>query len=173
MNWAQVRLLVTDFDGVHTDDAVYVDQDGRETVRCLRADGYGISRLKAAGIPVVVLSAEVNPVVYARCQKLDIVGYQGVTASKRAMLDPICERAGVELSEVCYMGNDLNDLECLQAVGFPVVVRNAEPALRKALPFPAAAHLAPEPFYLTERAGGYGAVREVCDRILEARHGQR
>ena len=187
MNWANVRLLVTDFDGVHTADAVYVDQNGVESVRCLRADGYGITRLQAAGVPVIVLSAEVNPVVAARCRKLGVRCMQGQTDKLAVLMAysrgwhedpgmPVPE--GVPLEHIAYMGNDVNDLECLKAVGIPVVVRNAERAVFEALgcihaytnePIIGAVGVV----YVTLRSGGYGAVREVCDLILEARNGSR
>ena len=189
MNWGAVRLLVTDFDGVWTDDSVYVDQDGRESVRCLRADGFGITRLQAAGVPVVVLSAEVNPVVAARCAKLKVACYQRVN-DKLAALERL-EREGAfvvlgneavryDLAHIAYMGNDVNDLECLKAVGFPIVVRNAERAVFEAFgQFQsvgvewAVEYAVPGVPFVPQRAGGYGAVREVCDLILEARNGTR
>lgn len=174
--WSQVKLLICDFDGVFTDDAVYVDQDGRESVRCLRADGYGITLLQAAGVPVIVLSAEVNPVVAERCAKLGVSCDQGVT-DKVAKLREICK--WVPLSEVAYMGNDVNDLECLKAVGFPIVVRNAEKAVFRqicgtdgpefiAMDGWRSSHIVMG-VHITQRSGGYGAVREVCDLILDAR----
>ena len=181
MNWANVRLLVTDFDGVWTDDAVYTDQHGNESVRCLRADGYGITRLQAAGVPVIVLSAEVNPVVAARCRKLNVMAFQGLDGSiesKLDVLEKLTAARTVQLSEVAYMGNDVNDIECLQAVGFPIVVQNAWRAVFDVW-WPSSSHPigsgrrpsdAGTP-YVTSRAGGYGAVREVCDLILEARNG--
>ena len=159
VNLADVRLLVTDFDGVHTDDAVYVDQNGTESVRCLRADGYGISKLKAAGIQVVVLSAEVNPVVAARCRKLDIKCHQGIQDKKAQLM----EWRHFSTAQVAYMGNDENDLDCLRAVGFPFVPSSAEHAVK--------VEALKNGWHITKRAGGYGAVREVCDLILAARGG--
>ena len=194
-SWSDIRLLVTDFDGVWTDDAVYVDQHGTESVRCLRADGYGVTRLMAAGVPVIVLSAEVNPVVAARCAKLRVTCYQGL-GDKNAVLRDICAGGGVgsapreaiSLEHVAYIGNDVNDIECLNAVGLPILVANAEPEVFEALGMPAPLTVEEHVWhmlrdrsydptieppvsdgYVTYRKGGYGALREVCELILEAR----
>ena len=173
ISWANVRLLVTDFDGVWTDDAVYVDQHSTESVRCLRADGYGVTRLMAAGVPVIVLSAEVNPVVAVRCAKLRVDCTQGLDGSvmdKRGCLNIVSSGYAVPLSEIAYIGNDVNDEACLRAVGHPVVVCSAEEELFQRLGISV---YGPEPrgnIYVTNRSGGYGALREVCDLILEARN---
>lgn len=153
---AGVRLLVLDFDGVMTDNRVLVDQDGREAVWCHRGDGWGIARLREAGLPVVVLSTEENPVVAARCRKLGIPCVQGV-AEKGAALARLAGDHGVGPEAVAYVGNDVNDLACLRWAGVPIVVADAVPEAR------ALARLA------TTRAGGYGAVREVADWLLDAR----
>ena len=165
MDWGKVRLLITDFDGCWTDDAVYVDQNGIESVRCLRADGFGITRLQAAGVPVVVLSAEVNPVVAARCRKLKVECYQTAQPKLQALKGIMsATRPDIPLSEVAYMGNDVNDIECLAAVGLPIIVPTSELAVLKWRTVGT---------YVTRRWGGNGAVREVCDLILEARDGSR
>ena len=152
---AGVRLLVLDFDGVMTDNRVLVDQDGREAVWCHRGDGWGIARLRDAGLPVVVLSTEENPVVAARCRKLGIPCVQGV-AEKGAALARLAGEHGVAREAVAYVGNDVNDLACLQWAGVPIVVADAVPAAR------ALARLT------TTCAGGHGAVREVADWLLNA-----
>ena len=164
MNWASVKLLVTDFDGCWTDDAVYVDQNGIESVRCLRADGFGITRLQAAGVPVIVLSAEVNPVVAARCDKLKVICFQGIENKLASLKKLLIAMTEPNIAEVSYMGNDVNDIECLKAVGFPIIVATSEKAVLE---------WRTTKTYVTKRWGGNGAVREVCDLILEARDGSR
>ena len=151
-----VRLLVFDFDGVMTDNRVWTDQDGRESVACYRGDGLGLARVKRAGIRVLVLSTEKNPVVSARCRKLGLECVQG-SDNKLAALVRYCGVHGFRAADVAYVGNDINDLECLRWVGLPVAVADAE---AEAL---AAARWA------TTRRGGYGAVREVCDAIAARR----
>ncbi|MEL7445907.1 MAG: acylneuraminate cytidylyltransferase [Pseudomonadota bacterium] len=151
-----VSALVMDFDGVLTDDAVIVSQDGVEHVRCSRSDGMGIDLLrKQIGLPMIVLSREVNPVVAARCAKLGLECVHGLE-TKLATLKDWAEKNGVDLAKAIYVGNDVNDLECMQAVGMPAA--------------PADAHLAARDVarIVTEARGGNGAVREICDMIMEA-----
>jgi len=155
---ASVKLLVLDFDGVLTDNRVWVDQDGRESVACNRSDGWGIARLREAGVGVLVLSTEQNSVVAARCRKLNVECIQGCD-DKQARLAQLMAERGLATPEVAYVGNDVNDLACMVggSVGVAIAVADAESAVR------AIASL------VTSRRGGHGAVREVCDWILEAR----
>ena len=152
------KALVTDFDGVHTEDLVAVDQEGRESVTVSRSDGMGIGLLRAAGVPVLILSKERNPVVGARGAKLGVEVRQGID-NKAVELRAWCERQGIALADVAYVGNDVNDAECLRLVGWPVVVPDAHP------------EVLPLARVVLSRAGGRGAVREVADRILLAREG--
>lgn len=153
---AEVRLLVLDFDGVMTDNRVLVDQDGRESVFCDRRDGLGIGLLREAGPEVVVLSKEPNPVVTARCRKLSIDAVQGLDEKLPALRRMAAER-GLSPAQVAYVGNDVNDLECLGWVGVPIAVADAQPEVLAAVK------------WVTSRPGGRGAVREVADEILAAR----
>ena len=152
-----VRLIAFDFDGVFTDNKVYVFQDGSEAVCCFRGDGIGLDKLKRLGIATVILSTEVNPIVGVRSRKLGIRCVQGCS-DKRAALGGIVQELGLSLEQVAYVGNDLNDLSCLSAVGLPMVVQDAHPdVVALAL-------------YRTQVAGGQGAVREICDlfeRVLK------
>ena len=145
-----VRLLGFDFDGVFTDNKVYVFQDGSEAVCCYRGDGLGLDKLKRLGIQPVIISTEVNPVVGARGRKLGVRCLQGCD-DKRVVLQQYVEELGLSMEQVGYVGNDINDLSCLRAVGLPIVVRDAHPDVVRVA------------FYQTELAGGQGAVREVCD----------
>jgi len=151
-----IKLVVLDFDGVFTDNRVLVFQDGTEGVWCSRGDGMGIDLLRKAGIPAIVISTEKNSVVSARCRKLKLSCIQGCD-DKLSVLRREAKRIGVPLKAVAYMGNDVNDKLCLRAVGFPVCVRDAHPDV---------ARLAK---YVTHNRGGYGAVRELCDMLLEAK----
>ncbi|HKH08993.1 MAG TPA: acylneuraminate cytidylyltransferase [Agromyces sp.] len=151
-----VDALVTDFDGVHTDDTVMVDQLGRESVRVSRSDGHGIARLRAAGVPVLILSAEENPVVGRRAEKLGVECMQGV-AEKGAVLRDWAAARGIRLDRIAYLGNDRGDLPALELVGWPIAVPDASPEA-----LAAARHVLSHP-------GGHGAVRELADLILAAR----
>lgn len=151
-----IELLVLDFDGVLTDNRVLVSQDGEESVMCHRGDGLGIERLRQAGIPVVVVSKETNAVVSARCHKLGIPCFQNVD-DKLTILKKVAREYNISLDKVAYVGNDVNDISCIEAVGVGVAVADAHPVVA------AMADI------VTEAAGGSGAAREICDLILENR----
>ena len=148
-----IKVLVTDFDGVHTDDCVYLNQNGEESVKCSRSDGMGIEMLRKAGIAVLILSKESNPVVSARAKKLGIPVIQQCEAKKPTLEKWLTEQ-GLTPQQLAYMGNDLNDLECLNMAAWACCPADARPEVK------AVAH------YVTEKNGGHGAVREVADCLL-------
>jgi YrbI family 3-deoxy-D-manno-octulosonate 8-phosphate phosphatase len=144
--------VVFDFDGVFTDNRVWVAAGGHEWVACSRSDGIGLQALRDLGVPMMVLSTEPNPVVADRCRKLALPCEHGV-ADKGARLRALLAERNIDAAHVVYVGNDINDLDCLRTVGCPVVVADAHPAVRSVARI-----------VLTER-GGLGAVRELCDRL--------
>lgn len=148
--------IAFDFDGVMTDDRVIQNQDGSEAVICSRSDGHGIGLLRAAGIPMTVLSRETNPVVAARCAKLGLSCQQGLM-TKEAAFRAFAAEHGAALDRVFYVGNDVNDLECLALAGLGIAVADAH---HKVL---ASAGL------ILSRPGGRGAVRELADMVLQRR----
>lgn len=156
---AKIRLIAFDFDGVFTDNMVYVMENGIEAVRCFRSDGLGLQKLKKLGIETIIISTEANPVVSARAKKLKIRCVQNCD-DKRAALESIAKELGVSLAEVAFVGNDINDLPCLTCVALPIVVQDAHPDV--------IAHS----IYRTSRPGGYGAVREICDWLEKYRLGE-
>lgn len=145
--------LVMDFDGVFTNNKVMVTQEGLEAVVCSRGDGMGISMLRRTGLPMLVLSSEVNPVVTARCRKLKLECLQGYETKIGALNDWMAKH-GLKPADVVYVGNDVNDVDCMSAVGCPVAVADATEPAR------AAARI------VLRSTGGNGAVREVTDMIL-------
>jgi 3-deoxy-D-manno-octulosonate 8-phosphate phosphatase (KDO 8-P phosphatase) len=151
-----VRLVVFDFDGVFTDNRVWVDERGEEAVACSRADGLGLRRLAEAGVDALVLTTETVPVASARAAKLELECRQGVPDKLAALEQEAAER-GVALAEVAYVGNDVNDAACLQAVGLAVVPADAWPEARE------------HARWVLERRGGEGCVRELCDAVWRAR----
>lgn len=153
---ASVKLIVFDFDGVFTDNMVYVDQHGIETVRCWRSDGLGLSRLKKVGVKAYIISTEINPVVSVRAGKLKIDCEQGVEDKSLAVL-AICDKLGVDSRETMFVGNDINDIPAFKSVGFAVAVSDAYD------------EVAPHIHFRTKKPGGYGAVREVCDLVFHAK----
>ncbi len=153
-----VDAVITDFDGVHTADTAYMDQDGRESVRVSRADGLGVSFLRQAGVPVLILSRERNPVVTARAAKLKVEVLQGVL-DKTTAIRRWLEENGLDPARVAYVGNDVNDLGPLSVVGWPVAVPESHPAVLQVARV------------VLSRPGGHGAVRELAERVLAARPG--
>jgi len=153
---SRVRLVVFDFDGVFTDNMVYVSQDGSESVRCWRSDGLGLSRLQGIGVHVFIISTEVNPVVATRAAKLKLPYKQGVE-DKGAEIVLTCDQLEIDPQLTMYVGNDINDIPAFQSVGIPVGVADAYPEIY------------PHILYQTQKTGGYGAVREICDLIYNAK----
>jgi YrbI family 3-deoxy-D-manno-octulosonate 8-phosphate phosphatase len=148
-----VDAVVLDFDGTQTDDRVWIDQAGRETVAVHRGDGLGIAALRRAGLKILILSTETNPVVAARARKLSIPVLHGIDRKDLA-LKKWCDEQGVDPQRVLYAGNDVNDLPCFNIVGWPVAVADAQPEAR------AAARTT------TTKNGGHGAVREIAAWLL-------
>jgi len=151
-DFGKIRLLVLDFDGVLTDNKVYVRDDGKEMICCSRSDGLGIELLRDK-INIVVISRETNKIVEARCKKLKIQSFSSVK-DKVSLLRNIVQKQKVKISEVCYLGNDISDIDCVKLAGIGCAVNDSHPDLLKAAD------------YVTKRKGGNGAAREVCDLIL-------
>jgi len=146
---------VMDFDGVLTDNMVYVDENGIEKVATSRGDSMGI-RLVRESTPIefMVISTEVNPVVTARCDKLKLEVFQGIK-DKPGVLRNIMQQKGIPAEEIVFIGNDVNDLGCLELAGYAVVPADAEPKVIRSADL------------VLNRKGGRGAVREFCDMLLE------
>jgi YrbI family 3-deoxy-D-manno-octulosonate 8-phosphate phosphatase len=151
---ARVALVVFDFDGVMTDNRVWVDQDGREMVAANRSDSLGLARMRAAGVDAMVLSREVNPVVAARCRKIDLPFIQGERDKAKALTALLKER-NIAPEQVVYVGNDINDLPCFPIVGCAVAVADALPEVCQ------------QADLVLSQRGGHGAVREICDMIYQ------
>lgn len=150
----RIDAVVFDFDGVMTDNRVYVSQEGIESVVCSRGDGMGISLLRRAGVPMLVLSSETNPVVLARCQKLQLPAIGGA-GDKLPLLKDWLRRNQARIEHTVYVGNDVNDLDCLHHVGCGVAVADAAPEAKRAADI------------VLSNRGGQGAVRELCDLLLQ------
>jgi 3-deoxy-D-manno-octulosonate 8-phosphate phosphatase (KDO 8-P phosphatase) len=151
----QVRMAIFDFDGVFTDNRVWVNERGEETLAFSRSDGLGLRRLEAVGVQYLIVSMEQSPIVGARAQKLRVECVQGVD-DKLTVVRERADAAGVRLEQAAYVGNDINDAECLRAVGLPVVPADAWPEVK------------PLARWVLTRVGGAGCVREFCDAVWEA-----
>ena len=151
----RVSLIIMDFDGVLTDNRVWTDQAGHESVAAFRGDSMGLNELRhRLGTQALVLSREANPVVSARCKKMNIPCIQSAL-DKGSTLPALLAEYHVSPAEVVYIGNDINDLPCFPLVGCAVVPADAEPAVLR------------EADLVLTRTGGHGAVRELCDLILQ------
>jgi 3-deoxy-D-manno-octulosonate 8-phosphate phosphatase (KDO 8-P phosphatase) len=155
---ASVKLVAFDFDGVFTDNSVYVSQEGVESVRCWRSDGLGLSRLSSAGVDLLIISTETNPVVTVRAKKLKLTCKQAVEDKALAILEA-CKELGISPEHTMFVGNDINDIPAFNVVGIPVAVADAY------------SETYPHVLYRTNKPGGYGAVREICDLIYNAKQG--
>ncbi|QIJ64361.1 N-acylneuraminate cytidylyltransferase [Streptomyces sp. JB150] len=148
-----IDAVVLDFDGTQTDDRVLIDSDGREFVSVHRGDGLGIAALRKAGLKLLILSTEQNPVVAARARKLRLPVLHGIDRKDLA-LKQWCEEQGIAPERVLYVGNDVNDLGCFALVGWPVAVASAHDVVRGAARA------------VTALPGGDGAIREIAGWIL-------
>ena len=145
-----IRLIVFDFDGVFTDNRVFVFEDGTEAISCYRGDGIGLKKLKDMNIQTKIISSEVNPVILKRAKKLDIDAIHGISDKKSTLIKTINE-LNIDKDRVAFVGNDINDLSCLKFVSLPIAVNDSHP------------DVLPYCLYRTSNNGGYGAVREICD----------
>lgn len=148
-----IDAIVLDFDGTQTDDRVLIDADGHETVAVHRGDGLGIAALRKAGLPLLILSTEQNPVVAARAKKLRVPVLHGIDRKDLA-LKQWCDEQSLAPERVMYVGNDVNDLPCFALAGWPVAVASAHDSVR------AAARA------VTRTPGGFGAIREIAAWLL-------
>lgn len=151
-----IKLIISDFDGVVTDNAVITDQDGKESVLASRSDSMHIKTLKEKGIDFMILSSELNNVVQARAKKMGVEAIHGVgMQAKGNVMRQILEEKNIKAEEVIYVGNDLNDLPCFEIAGWSVAVADAYPEVIRAADF------------VLTKNGGHGAIRELCEIVLE------
>ena len=146
----KIRLIVYDFDGVLTDNRVWVSEDGKETVACNRSDGWWMGEIRKLDLEQVILSTEVNPVVSARGRKLGMEVLQG-QKNKEDGLAAIVAKRNISCEEILYVGNDCNDLGCMRKVGYPIAPQDSHPEILRI-----AHHVIPA-------NGGSGIVRHVYD----------
>jgi YrbI family 3-deoxy-D-manno-octulosonate 8-phosphate phosphatase len=149
-----VDLIVFDFDGVMTDNRVWVDEEGREQIAANRSDSLGLRYLRHNGIKLLVLSSETNPVVAARCKKIDMPLMQGIWEKAAALKRYMVENQ-IDSQRTIFMGNDVNDVPCFSLVGCAVVVADAQSEAKRHADLVLGCN------------GGFGAVRELCDLIMQ------
>lgn len=154
MNFKDIKAVVFDFDGVFTDNRVIVSEDGKESVICNRSDGIGLEMLRRLGIPMIIISTEKNPVVVFRAKKLKLPVVHGVE-NKIKELKKYSQITGIGIEKFAYVGNDINDIECMNAVGFPIAVADAVEDIKKIS------------LFVLSKKGGDGAVRQLCELIFK------
>ena len=148
----QFELIVYDFDGVMTDNKVFVDQNGNESVRVNRADGLAVSEIKKLGIEQIIISTEKNPVVSARARKLGIPCLQGIETKKDVLIN-YCRKKNISLKKVAYLGNDINDKDAMNLAGIKLCPEDAHNEIKA---------ISNHVFCLR---GGDGVIRELLDLI--------
>ena len=152
----KIELIMLDFDGVITDNRVWTDQNGKETVAAYRSDSILIKDLREKGVETMILSSEVNPVVAARAKKMGVEAVHGMgLQDKGRVMREILEKKNINAENVIFVGNDLNDLSCFEVAGWSVAVADAYPEVIQAADF------------VLSKRGGHGAVRELCELILK------
>ena len=150
----KIKLIVYDFDGVMTDNKVYVDQDGKETVQVNRGDGLGISEIKKLGIEQIIISTEKNPIVSTRAKKLGIYCLQGIEIKKEALID-YCYKNDYKLQNVAYVGNDINDKEVMEVVGITFCPNDAHDSIKNISN------------HTLKTKGGNGVIRDLLDYLIK------
>jgi len=152
---AVVQALALDVDGVLTDGGLYFGNDGKEYKRFHVHDGLGLVLLQHVGIRVLWISGRQHDGVKARAEELGVYLVQGVSDKPQVLRDTL-KQWGIELAKVAYMGDDWNDYRVMQVVGVRIAPSDATDRIKRFAD------------YVTVRSGGYGAVREACELILEA-----
>ena len=154
---ARVELLSLDTDGVLTDGGLYYTADGEELRKFNVKDGLGMKRVQAAGVKLCIVTASSTPAISARARVLGVDHVFLAAENKIGKIEGLCRDLGIGLDRVAHVGDDLNDLPLLEAVGCPLSVADATDSFRAAA------------IYVTTLGGGKGAVREICDMILTAK----
>lgn len=152
----QIRLFATDVDGVLTDAGMYYSESGDEWKKFNTRDGMGIKLLQKAGLVTAIVTQERTRLVARRAEKLAIPELHQGVMDKLSLIQDMAERHGMSLDHIAYIGDDVNDIEALKAVGFSAAPADALPQVRKVVD------------YVCRQKGGEGAVRELVEMILDA-----
>ena len=153
---AGIELIVYDFDGVMTDNFVLLDEQGNESVRVNRSDGYAVSKIRELGITQIIVSTEENSVVERRAYKLKIPVIHNVS-DKKKIVEEYCKDKRIDLRKVLYVGNDLNDFSVMQIVGVRCAPKDAEPEILELAD------------WVSCKRGGNGVIRDLLRYITDGR----
>lgn len=155
-DFKNIKLIIYDFDGVMTDNHVYLNQDGVEMAMCHRGDGLGVGIIRDLGIEQYIVSTEVNPIVARRAEKLKI-GVMHKVANKAEAVKQLCAERDIDFSQIMYIGNDTNDLEAMKLVGIKGAPADAEPEILSIAD------------WVSGKNGGYGVIRELARVLSETK----
>ncbi len=155
MSLADIRLLALDVDGILTDGRVWFGADGEHIKPFHTQDGLGIKLVQSIGIQVAIITGRVSPMVDRRAEQLGVKHVIQGRDDKLAALNTLIDNLGLSLDQCAYMGDDLPDLSALLAVKAGFTVPGADPWVSARI-------------QSTQRAGGHGAVREVCNQLIQA-----
>lgn len=150
----EIKIFLTDCDGCLTDGGMYYSENGDELKRFNTLDGMGFKLLKEKGILTGIITGEERELNHRRCEKLKLDIFEQGIQDKLGTVKALCEKYEIDLQNVAYVGDDINDLDLVKAVGFGCSVVNGISEVKEAA------------MYVTQRAGGQGAVREVIDIII-------
>jgi 3-deoxy-D-manno-octulosonate 8-phosphate phosphatase (KDO 8-P phosphatase) len=154
---ARIKMLVLDVDGVLSDGRLYYSNSGDELKSFSIKDGLGIKLLQDAGVKVAIITGRTSEIVTRRATELGIEEIVQGREDKRHALAELCERSGINMEDCAYMGDDLPDLGAIISAGLGMTVADGAATVRQAAD------------WTSEAKGGFGAVREACEYILEAR----
>ncbi|MFA5145410.1 MAG: HAD-IIIA family hydrolase [Candidatus Omnitrophota bacterium] len=152
----KIKLLLLDVDGVLTDGRIIYDSRGRDIKSFDVHDGLGVYALRKAGIKTILITAKGSRAIMPRARDMQVEKVFADVFPKTSVLDRIIKEYKVDISEICFVGDDLVDLCVMRKVGFPVAVSNANPEIKQAA------------CYITLKEGGRGAVREISELILKS-----
>lgn len=153
----KINMVIFDIDGVFTDGSVFVDSNGNEILRFSRIDGKGIEMIHQAGIVTAVISSENSEISRKRMEKLNIQEIHLGIKDKLTKFSELISKYSFLDKEICYCGDDIQDIPVLRRVGLSCCPKNAQQSVKEVC------------HYSSELEGGKGFVREVCNRLLESR----
>ena len=151
----RIKALLIDVDGVMTDGGMYYSESGDEWKRFNTRDGHGISLLQKKGFKIGIITKEDTKIVKRRAKKLNVEDLYDGVADKTTALRHFAKKYKLSLKDIAYIGDDTNDIGIMNNVGLPIAVKDALPEVKKIARF------------VTDKKGGHGAVREVCDMLLK------
>ncbi len=150
-----VKLLSLDVDGILTDGGLYYTETGDELRKFNVKDGMGMKKAREAGVELCIISASTTNAIQERGKRLGLDHVYTGAKNKIEILQKICDQLGINLDNVAHMGDDLNDIPIMEKIGTPVTVSDAVEIVKE------------HTVYITQKKGGQGAVREICDLLVE------